>query len=139
MGKASSKKQTRRDKIAHSQIEGTLEVSFLFDGKTYYRQHQLTAREIAHMKELCRDHGEAAADQVVWKMAVRYSGFFAENVVALAGKEYCDANFKGPQSSIGSLLSNPAGAGPTPTYVDLVAAEEAEALATVEPRDEANS
>ena len=120
MGKASTRKQTRRDKIAISQTEGTMTVSFVFDGKTYERQHQMKAGEVQHMKDLCREHGDAAADQVIWKMAVRYSGFFAENVVALAGKEYCDKHFKGPKGTAFNVFSE---ARAPLTYQDLVAAE----------------
>ncbi len=121
MGKASTRKQTRRDKLANSQTEGTITVSFVFDGKYYGRQHQMRAGEIAHMKELCREHGDAAADQVIWKMAVRYSGFFAENVVALAGKEYCDRNYLGPKGAAWNVFSE--AAAPV-SYQDLIALEE---------------
>jgi hypothetical protein len=92
VGRASNRKAQRAQ--LH-QTEGTLKVSFVFDGKERSYVHQFKAEELRHMKELCATHGDAAADQVVWKMAVRYGGYFAENALARAALDYIAKHYKG--------------------------------------------
>jgi len=92
MGRASSRKAQRAQLL---ETEGTLKVSFVFDGKRREYVHQFKAEELQHMKELCAEHGDAAADQVVWKMAVRYGSYFAENALARAALDYIGKHYKG--------------------------------------------
>lgn len=89
MGKQRRNRALRAaDKDVIAQAEGELRVSFVFDGQVHVRTHQMNAGEIQHMKDLCRDHGDAAAEQLIWRQAVRNSGWFAENVLAVAGQAY---------------------------------------------------
>jgi len=92
VGRASSRKAQRAQLL---ETEGTLKVSFVFDGKRREYVHQFKAEELQHMKELCAEHGDAAADQVVWKMAVRYGSYFAENALARAALDYIGKHYKG--------------------------------------------
>lgn len=89
MGKASREKRGRE--ILQSTIkaqEGKFTVHFVFDGKVYERTHQLTGFEVSHMKTLCRNHGDQAADQLVWRTAVKGIGMVAENCMAKAAMDY---------------------------------------------------
>lgn len=89
MGKQSRNRAARAvDKDILAQAEGELRVSFVFDGQLHVRTHHMNAGEIAHMKELCESNGDEAAEQLIWRQAVRNSGWFAENVLAVAGKAY---------------------------------------------------
>ena len=120
MGRASSRKAQRAQLL---ETEGTLKVSFVFDGKRREYVHQFKAEEVQHMKELCAEHGDAAADQVVWKMAVRYGGYFAENALARAALDYIGKHFKGERKMNPNVLE--LGSSGT-SYSDLVKAEAAE-------------
>lgn len=118
MGRASNRKQQRAQLL---QTEGTLKVSFIFDGKERSYVHQFKAEELRHMKELCAEHGDAAANQVVWKMAVRYGGYFAENALARAALDYIAKHYKGERTvnpNVLELGSNDV------SYEDLVKAEQ---------------
>jgi len=89
MGKQSRNRANRAaDKDVIAKSEGELRVSFVFDGQVHIRTHQMNAGEIAHMKELCVNFGDEAAEQLIWRQAVRNSGWFAENVLAVAGQAY---------------------------------------------------
>ena len=68
--------------------EGLLSVQFSFDGKKYSRRHQLTIMEVQHMKQTLEEFGDAAREQLIWQMAVKFCGQFAENVLAQAALEY---------------------------------------------------
>lgn len=68
--------------------EGKWKVKFTFDGKCYEKTHQLSAFEIQHMKELAAKFGDLAADQLIWKVAVKGIGVVSENVIAQAGLDY---------------------------------------------------
>lgn len=94
MGRASRAKKQR----THGQHpeEGLIAVSFVFDGKKYENFHQMTASEMKHMKDLCRDHGDLAADQMIWRTAIRGTGMVAENIMARAALDYIKKNYKGP-------------------------------------------
>lgn len=95
MGRASSRKHFRNQQLEKLlPNEGTLEVSFVFGGKKFTRKHQATASEIKHMKDLCRNHGDEAANQMIWKVNVRGASLFAENVVAEAAMDYVKKNWK---------------------------------------------
>ena len=104
MGRSSSKKRNVRSESERLlPNEGTLTVSFIFGGKQFLRQHQCSASEIKHMKDLCREHGDEAADQLIWKLNVRGSGKFAESVVAEAALDYVRKNWKPPAVMIPSV------------------------------------
>ena len=126
MGRASSRKAQRAQLL---ETEGTLKVSFVFDGKRREYVHQFKAEEVQHMKELCAEHGDAAADQVVWKMAVRYGGYFAENALARAALDYIGKHYKGERKMNPNVLE--LGSSGT-SYSDLVKAEAAETSETSE-------
>jgi hypothetical protein len=96
MGKISKRIQRRQA----ANPEGRITVTFTFDGMTHQREHFLTQDEVAHMKQLCKDHGEIAADQIVWRQAVRYAGYFAENVLAVAGQSYVLKHHKAEQKPV---------------------------------------
>jgi hypothetical protein len=101
MGKASNRKKlgpllANSQKMTIATNEGTIMVSFVFDGVQYSKKHQLTASEIHHMKQLCREHGDLAADQMIWKVAVRGMGLVAENIMAKAALDYIKKYYKGP-------------------------------------------
>lgn len=119
MGRASNRKAQRAQLL---QTEGTLKVSFIFDGKERSYVHQFKAEELQHMKELCATHGDAAANQVVWKMAVRYGGYFAENALARAALDYIAKHYKGERTVNPNVLE--VGSNGV-SYEDLVAAEQA--------------
>ena len=121
MGKASNRK---KDRIELNENEGALVVSFIFAGKLYKKTHQFNNSELEHMKTLCAEHGDAAANQVVWKMATRYGGYFAENVLAQAGSEYVAAYFKGPRTIPAHVLASLDDGANGLTYADLVKHEE---------------
>lgn len=118
MGRASNRKAQRAQLL---QTEGTLKVSFIFDGKERSYVHQFKAEELQHMKELCATHGDAAANQVVWKMAVRYGGYFAENALARAALDYIAKHYKGERTVNPNVLE--VGSNGV-SYEDLVAAED---------------
>lgn len=101
MGRASNRKAQRAQLL---ETEGTLKVSFIFDGKRREHVHQFKAEELQHMKELCATHGDAAAEQVIWKMAVRYGGYFAENVIARSALEYVGKHYKGERKVPSNVL-----------------------------------
>jgi len=104
-----------------AQAEGELVVSFIFDGQVHKRTHQFNAQEIARLKEMCVEAGDAAADQVLWRLAVRNAGWFAENVLAVAGKAYVlrhHVNAKEEEQKMQTVFDTPA-----PTYSDLLKAE----------------
>ena len=122
MGKASNRK---KDRITLTENEGALTVSFIFAGKLYKKTHQFTHSELEHMKTLCAEHGDAAANQVVWKMATRYGGYFAENVLAQAGSEYVAAHFKGPRAIPANVLASLDAGANGLTYADFVKHEDA--------------
>lgn len=126
MGRASNRKAQRAQLL---QTEGTLKVSFIFDGKERSYVHQFKAAELQHMKELCATHGDAAANQAIWKMAVRYGGYFAENALARAALDYIAKHYKGERTVNPNVLEL---GSPGVSYEDLVAAERA-AEQTSEP------
>ena len=68
--------------------EGTITVSFVFDGQLYKKTHQMTEFEVNHMKLMCRENPEAA-DSLIWKAAVNGAGLTAQSLILLAGKSYC--------------------------------------------------
>lgn len=122
MGRASSRK---RATLAEKQNEGTLEVSFSFDGRKYTRRHQFNAQELSTMKELLKEHGDLAADMSLWRLSTNMSGMFAENVLARAASDYIGRNYKGerkPRMFAGELEQASNGL----TYADVLAAEKAQ-------------
>ena len=95
MGKASSRKNVAKLQASNTN-EGAVVVSFVFDGKLYTNRHQLTASEMKHMKDLCVEFGDSAADQMLWKVAIRGTGLVAENIMAKAALDYIKKHYKGP-------------------------------------------
>lgn len=87
MGKASNRRKQSK-LLANTLEEGKLVVYFTFDGKEYKRQHSLTAFEIRKMKEHLHQVGDQAANELVWKMAIKCAGVFAENVLAQSALDY---------------------------------------------------
>lgn len=122
MGKSSNRKLTLEDKKQLASREGELVVSFVFDGRLHTRTHQFNAGEIARMKEMCVTHGDEAADQVLWRMAVRNSGWFAENVLAVAGKAYVLKHHKNAPAEAAKMKT--VFETPAPTYADLLKGED---------------
>lgn len=96
--------------------EGTIFVSFVFDGITYTNRHQLTASEMRHMKDLCRSHGDTAADQMIWKVAIRGTGMVAENIMAKAALAYIKKHYKGPAIIVDTTNTVDANEKLHPTY-----------------------
>lgn len=90
MGKASNRKK------GINPNEGLVTVSFTFDGITHVNRHQLSAQEMKHMKELCVEYGDLAADQMVWKIAIRGMTMVAENIFAKAALMFIKKHYKGP-------------------------------------------
>lgn len=79
---------------ADAKDEGKWKVTFVFDGKTYTKTHQLSEFEVKHMKDLCVTHGDLAADQLIWRAAVKGVGMVSENVMAQAGLDYVASHHK---------------------------------------------
>ncbi len=122
-----SKRLALKQKLAHNKNEGLLRVSFVFDGRTYAFDHLFNANEIAHMKELCKDHGEVAGTQLIWRGAVRHAGTIAENAMAAAGFEYVQRHHKGNASgNFKAELEREAAKAGIVTYADVVAAEDSD-------------
>lgn len=95
MGRASSRKALlRASKETLRPDEGKLFVSFVFGGKIFTRTHQSTASELKHMRDLCKEYGDEAADQLIWKVHVKGARDFAAAVVAEAALEYIRKNHK---------------------------------------------
>jgi hypothetical protein len=94
VGKASRKKVIRIQ--TQHPDEGKIKVSFTFDGVTYVNTHQMTGQELKHMKDLCVEFGDDAADQMIWKVAIRGMGLVGENIMAKAGLAYVKKHYKGP-------------------------------------------
>lgn len=95
MGRKESRFKTRLNNFLRqgkmpgkSEDEGVFKVEFTFDGKKYARKHSLSPSEMKLMKDLCRDHGDQAADQIVWRAAVKGCSMLAEGVISQAGYEY---------------------------------------------------
>lgn len=68
--------------------EGKWVIKFVFDGKLYTKSHQLSSSEVKHMKELCVQFGDEAAQQVIWRAAIKGVGTVSENIMAQAGLDY---------------------------------------------------
>jgi hypothetical protein len=81
--------------------EGKWSIKFVFDGKLYTKTHQLSSSEVKHMKNLCVQFGDEAAQQVIWRAAIKGVGTVSENIMAQAGLDYVKAHYKG-QIKIGS-------------------------------------
>lgn len=96
MGRAANRKRVH----ANPQNEGLIYVTFQFDGIKYENKHQLTASELRHMKQLCKDFGEEASGQAVWLAAIRGTGMVAENILAKAGRDYIKRHHVTAKSSI---------------------------------------
>lgn len=95
MGKSSTRKLERRKFLQEIvSTEGKFQVSFIFDGKLYTTSHQLTSFEVRHMKDLCIQHGDVAADQIIWKTAVKGIGMVAENLLAKAALEFIKTKYR---------------------------------------------
>lgn len=106
--------------------EGKWRISFVFDGQNYSRSHQLTESEIKHMKDLCAEFGDAAADQIIWRAAIKGVAMVSEALMSQAGLDYVKKEYKGP--------AGPASDGKTEvTYLDVVdqVQESAETLAAL--------
>jgi hypothetical protein len=97
MGKAS---RIKKERNFAGLTEGEFTVSFVFDNKLHHKRHQLTAFEIKHMKDLCTEHGDFAADQMIWRTAVKGIGVVAENIMAKAAQDYIKGHFKGRYSEV---------------------------------------
>jgi hypothetical protein len=73
---------------------------------------------MTRMKEMCVEVGDAASDQVVWRLAVRNAGWFAENVLAVAGQAYVlrhNKNAAEEQKKMQTVFDTPAA-----TYKDVL-------------------
>jgi hypothetical protein len=73
--------------------EGKFSVHFVFDGIHYTREHSCTAFEVQHMKELAKEHGDLAADQLVWKMMAKGASLVSEALIGQAGNDYVQKHF----------------------------------------------
>lgn len=78
-------------------VEGQLEISFTFAGQLYVQKHLFNSTELRVMKKMIEDHGEASAQQILWRAAIVNSGILAENVLAHAARDYCKKHFKGEE------------------------------------------
>lgn len=109
MGRASRKKvHLNKAKLEQSlavQSEGTIRVSFVFAGKMYAHSHQLSGSELKNMKQMLEDHGDDAAQQMVWRMCFKNAAIMAENVTAQAARDYIATHFK--HHSLGSTEVKP--------------------------------
>lgn len=113
MGRSSNRKQASK-LLANTLEEGKLVVSFTFDGRIYQRQHSLTAFEIKKMKEHLNLVGDQAANEMVWKMAIKCAGVFGENVLAQSALDYLKVH-KIPKEGHGQQVEESA---PKPTVFD---------------------
>lgn len=106
MTKTKSRHARRMDQLANGNPlvphEGKWVISFVFDGKVYKKSHQLSTSEIKHMKDLCREYGDEASQQIIWRAAIKGVGTVSENVMAQAGLDYVKAHYQGP-AIIGSV------------------------------------
>lgn len=94
-------------KIGISANEGKWQIKFTFDGKEYVKTHQLTEFEVQHMKDLCKAHGDVAADQLIWRAAIAGLTLVTENVLAQAGQDYVKAHWKPAPQNILEIPKNP--------------------------------
>lgn len=81
-------------RMGNSANEGRWQIKFTFDGKEYTKTHQLSEFEVRHMKDLCKEHGDLAADQLIWRAAIAGLTIVTENVLAQAGRDYVAGHWK---------------------------------------------
>ena len=125
MGKISDRIKAKNQLRAARKDEGLLRVSFVFDGRTYSFEHFFKPGEVDRMKELCRDHGEVAGQQLVWRGAINYASTIAENALAAAGFDYVQRHHKGNASGNLKAELERAEAEAAVTYEDVVREESA--------------
>lgn len=82
------KRAVRRKDGSPQYTEGLLYFSFVFNGKRYVKQHTLSEFETSHMKDMLRQHGHQAIDQLVFNMAIKGAGILGENMVAHAALDF---------------------------------------------------
>lgn len=80
--------------------EGLITVAFVFNGERHVERHRLNEFEIRQMKELCKEQGHLASQQVVWRGAIKCAEVVARNALYEAGQKYCEAIGKGLESSV---------------------------------------
>jgi len=78
-----------------SATEGKWKITFVFDGVEYKKTHQLSQQEVKHMKDLCTEFGDVAADQIIWRAAIKGVGMVSEALIAQAGKDFVQKHHAG--------------------------------------------
>jgi hypothetical protein len=98
-----SKKQEKAQRIAALQHarkiaanQGTIKVSFCFDGKEFVQTHKLSEAEVALQKQYLESDGLEAFSTVTLRMAIWGAGKLGEHSITEAFKEYARKTYKGP-------------------------------------------
>lgn len=88
--------QQGRVTVQDAAKEGKWEIKFVFDGYLYTKTHQFSTQELKHMKDLCREFGDIASQQVIWRAAFKGVSLVSEELIARAGLDYVKQHYKGP-------------------------------------------
>lgn len=72
--------------------EGKWKMSFTLGGRTYTKSHVFNPGEIKHMKDLCIEFGDEAANQIIWRAAIKGIEIASQRLILEAAIDFIKLN-----------------------------------------------